>query len=98
MQLSDIFYDPEHRNIFLKILFYLSYDDLCNIYTLDKLSNKYLNLLIQNDEHKKTIKNICLYKYFDRKEGKFLESDLIMPSSSIDDDLTSCAINPYFLL
>jgi hypothetical protein len=85
MELKNIFYDLSYRNIFIKIVSYLSYDEICNILYLDKLSKEYIKYILRKEDNYNILIPIHVSRFFDRKGTKlYINDDIYQPSSTIN--------------
>lgn len=84
MELKNIFYDLSYRNIFIKIVSYLSYDEICNILYLDKSSKEYILYILRKEDNHNILIPIHVSRFFNRKEAKlYINKDIHGPSTTI---------------
>lgn len=82
-----LFYHYKYRNILLEILSYLTYDEISNLFYLDKRSKKYIQEFLILDENQIVLQPIIQRRFFDRGECNFVLNDsFLQPKSTIPDD------------
>lgn len=82
MELGNLFTDVRYRNLLSDIMRYISYQDVQNLFLLNKKSFDCIQRFVYNQENKFFLKQIICKRFFERKKGELYEYDEILPPSS----------------